>query len=350
MKSTSQAGVGGLIFASCLLYASNGEVLQYLGQTGATPVELLWLAHVMGLMLTPWLLWRWQDVRVFFTMRFAMWMVLLSMVLLSYNVLWLQSAARLPVRTTNLLFQTTIVITPLGAAMFRLEALTGACALAAVLAMIGVALAAGPTHHDGAVQGDSNGLLLGIGAAFGSAVYSLLWKMLETKTAPFVATAYWAVAAVHLLALPAYPVMRGHDLIEAWRLPQTHGLQALLVMSAVMASAVNMINIYIIAKAGPGVLAIGSAASIPIAFVLDLLFHGEKPAARECAGCSLIITSVGLTLARPSLETARRALPSFGAESKAEGKLGTQSSRDLESLLDEVDGSRRRRSNTPQEI
>merc|ERR1719197_2307954 len=140
IRSTSQTGVGGLLFASCFLYASNGEVLQYLGQTGATPVELLWLAHVMGLLLTPALIWRWQDVRGFFTMRFALWMAVLSAILLCYNVLWLQSAARLPVRTTNLLFQTTIVITPLGAALFRIEVLTGASAVAAIVAMMGVAL------------------------------------------------------------------------------------------------------------------------------------------------------------------------------------------------------------------
>merc|ERR1719454_2675023 len=104
--------------------------------------------------------------------------------------------------------------------------------------------------------------------------------MLGTKTAPFVAAAYWAVAAVHMVALPMYPVARMHDLIEAWRLPPTRSLQALLVMSAVFASSVNMINIFIIAKAGAGVLAVGSAASIPIAFVLDLVFHSEMPMVR----------------------------------------------------------------------
>merc|ERR1719460_372435 len=161
---------------------------------------------------------------------------------------------------------------------------------------MGVGLAAGPAKHDGAVHGDTSGVLLGIGAACGSAVYSLMWKILGTKTAPFVATAYWAVAAVHLLALPAYPVMRAHGLIGAWRFPSTRSLQALLVMSAVLASSVNMINIFIIAKAGAGVLAVGSAASIPIAFVLDFYFHAEIPMTRELAGCFLIIFSVGLTL------------------------------------------------------
>merc|ERR1719247_1571060 len=111
-------------------------------------------------------------------MRFALWMIALSAILLCYNVLWLQSAARLPVRTTNLLFQTTIVITPLGAALLRLESLTGASALATVLAMMGVALAAGPAQHDGSVHGDTTGVFLGIGAALGSAVYSLMWKIL----------------------------------------------------------------------------------------------------------------------------------------------------------------------------
>jgi drug/metabolite transporter (DMT)-like permease len=276
-------------------------------------------------------------------------MVVLSVILLCFNVMWLRSSASVPVSTTNLLFQTTIVITPLGAALFRLEPLTGASALAAVFAMMGVALAAGPTptKHDGGVHGDASGVLFGLAAAFGCAVYSLLWKMLGTKTAPFVATAYWAIAAVHLLAFPAYPVLRAHGLIEAWRLPPTHLLKALLVLSAVIASSVNMINIFIIAKAGPGVLAIGSAASIPIAFALDLLVHGEIPGPRELAGCSLIVASVGLTLASQSAETiggAILSLAKISGQGKSEGQASAESVRDLEGLLDEGDGSRRRRS------
>jgi drug/metabolite transporter (DMT)-like permease len=345
--STSQSGVGGLLFASCFLYAANGEVLQFLGQTGATPVELLWLAHVMGLLLTPALIWRWQDVRGFFTMRFVLWMAVLSAILLCYNVMWLQSAARLPVRTTNLLFQTTIVITPLGAALLRLESLTGASALAAVLAMMGVALAAGPAQHDGSVHGDTSGVLFGLCAALGSAVYSILWKILGTKTAPFVATAYWTVSLVHLLALPAYPLMRAHGIIGAWRFPPTRSLQALLVTSAVLASAVNVINILIIAKAGAGVLAIGSAASIPIAFVLDLLLHSETPMVRELSGCSLIILSVGLTVASPDVDLTQKVFSRF-IEKTGQGK---ESGRDVEAHLDdEADGSRRRRAKPLRDI
>merc|ERR1719379_2913589 len=278
-------------------------------------------------------------------MRFGLWMVVLSAILLCYNVLWLQSAARLPVRTTNLLFQTTIVITPLGAALLRLETLTGASAMAAVVAMMGVALAAGQNKHDGAVPGDTGGVFLGIGAACGSTVYSLLWKMLGTKTAPYVATAYWTVAAVHLFALPAYPVLQSHGIIEAWRLPATRSLKALLFMSAVLASSVNMINIFIIAKAGAGVLAVGSAASIPIAFVLDFYFHSEIPMTRELAGCFLIILSVGLTLAGPSADSGRKLLAPFLAKSDS----GTwKDSGDAQLALDlEADGSRRRRANLP---
>merc|ERR1719235_1530566 len=207
--------------------------------------------------------------------------------------------------------------------------------------MMGVALAAGPAKHDGAVHEDMVGVLLGIGAACGSAVYSLLWKMLGTKTALFVATAYWAVAAVHLLALPAYPFMRTHGFIEAWRLPPTRSLNALLGMSAVLASSVNMINIFIIAKAGAGVLAVGSAASIPIAFVLDFYFHSEMPMTRELAGCFLIIFSVGLTLAGPNA-AGRKFLPPFMEKSDSGTLNATGDTQQLLSPDLEADGSRRR--------
>jgi drug/metabolite transporter (DMT)-like permease len=225
----------------------------------------------------------------------------MAALLLGYNVLWLMSAARLPVRTTNLLFQTTIVLTPLGAALCGLEKLTMAGGMAAVLAIFGVALAAGPSASDSEADVDATGMLLGLGAALGNTVYSLLWKTFGMKTASFVATAYWAVAAVHLLAIPAYPVVVSYDLATPWWFPGTPLLQALMLLSAVLASSVNLLNIFIIAKAGPGVLAVGSAMSIPIAYVMDFVVHGEAPATRELTGCTFIIFALALTLSRPDL-------------------------------------------------
>merc|ERR1719174_2695369 len=121
----------------------------------------------MGLLLTPALIWWWKDVRAFITWRFALQSVGMAALLLGYNVLWLRSAARLPVRTTNLLFQTTIVLTPLGAAFCGLEQLTMAAGVAAVLAIFGVTLAADPSATSGEATMDTIGLLLGLGAAVG---------------------------------------------------------------------------------------------------------------------------------------------------------------------------------------
>merc|ERR1719321_1156371 len=116
-----------------------------------------------------------------------------------------------------------------------------------------------------------------------------------------------------------------------------------------------MINILIIARAGPGVLAIGSAATIPIAYVLDFVVHGEKPVMRELSGCSLILISLSLALSRPGLDSAGPAKVLNGLSSwrwagvASPGRKDEQGKRlsgpacDPESLQDEVDGSRRRR-------
>jgi drug/metabolite transporter (DMT)-like permease len=336
MTTTAQT-VGGFLFATCVIYAANGEVLQFLGTTGATPVELLWLAHLMGLLLTPALIWRWKDVRGFVTLRFALQSVGMAALLLAYNVLWLMSAARLPVRTTNLLFQTTIVLTPMGAALFQIEPLTRARGAAAVLAIFGVASAVGTSASNGEATMDGIGVLLGLGAAVGNTAYSLLWKTFGMKTATVVATAYWAVAAVHLLAIPAYPFAVSYDLAAPWRLPSTRFLQALMVTSAILASTVNLLNIFIIAKAGPGVLAVGSAMSIPIAYVMDFVLHGEAPGEREMTGCALIIVARALTLSDPALtwdsgaDVLRRAskqLTDSAAEAVRRGSLVADASAD----------------------
>jgi hypothetical protein len=116
-----------------------------------------------------------------------------------------------------------------------------------------------------------------------------------------VATAYWAVAAVHLLAIPAYPFAVAHGLATPWQFPATRLLQALMLLSAVLASSVNLLNIYIIAKAGPGVLAVGSAMSIPIAYAMDFVVHGDIPAEREITGCIFIVFALSITLSRPDL-------------------------------------------------
>jgi drug/metabolite transporter (DMT)-like permease len=177
-----------------------------------------------------------------------------------------------------------------------------AAGVAAVLAIFGVTLAADPSASSGEATMDAIGVLLGLGAAVGNTVYSLLWKAFGMKTAPFVATAYWAVAAVHLLAIPFYPVVVSYDLATPWWFPGTPLLQALMIFSAILASTVNLLNIFIIAKAGPGVLAVGSAMSIPIAYVMDFAVHGETPAKREITGCVLIMFALALTLSRPDLQ------------------------------------------------
>eukprot|EP00929_Paragymnodinium_shiwhaense_P095101 TRINITY_DN56069_c0_g2_i1.p1 TRINITY_DN56069_c0_g2~~TRINITY_DN56069_c0_g2_i1.p1 ORF type:complete len:412 (+),score=91.22 TRINITY_DN56069_c0_g2_i1:189-1424(+) len=311
-----------LALLSCFLYCANGELLQALqlhmppDAGHCSPLLNLLLCHLGGLLFIPYLMFG-QGERCTGQIEpkehyggMALPSLLFAMLLMGYNYAWLSSAKLLDVSLTNAIFQTSVAIVCAASVVLFGEALTRPRAMGVMLALAGSALAAGvgPSSilrdvpqrqvlgHEMEMSGRlmTAGVPLALMASAGYAIYQVLfkyWYGCYKGDIKFLAYFGVWVSFWHVTFLPL--IFLAHAVgFETMQLPRAAIAVAGTLVSAMIASVVNILYLCIIMWGSPMMLPCASAFSVPMTVLFDFLIHGVRPRSLECVGHVMVALSV----------------------------------------------------------
>lgn len=311
-----------------VLFCMNGELLQALqghmpkGEEHASPLLGLLFCHLGGLVLAPHfagidaefeppsdirglLGGNGGGVKGFLATRPRITALIFALFLMGYNYAWLLSTRFLPVASTNALFQTSVgLVYALSVCLFG-EALTSPRVAGVVLAIAGSLLASGifagsmPGTATSHVFKSAPGVGLALTAAVGVAIYQVLFRFIfeHLKQQPrFIAFFSAWIGIWHVLVVLPLIVMADFAGIETMQLPR--GFHALLGtgISALLASAVNVLYLCIALWGSPMLLPCTSILIVPLSVLLDLMIHRSFPTLIELLGHVSVVVAVMLIL------------------------------------------------------
>ncbi|CAJ1407279.1 unnamed protein product [Effrenium voratum] len=292
----------GAALGSCVLFCLNGELLQALQRNGegghASPLLNLVFCHLGGLLLVPHFGCA-KEPKEPSAKRAAhveLWALLFALVLMGYNYAWLSSAALVELSLTNAVFQTSVALVYICSVQLFGEAVSGDRVVGVVLALTGSFLASGTKPGPDSHFAHLGGLFLALLAAVGYTAYQVLFRWLFGKqSAAFLAHFFAWVSLWHLLVILPGVCLAHLAGLENLQLP--HGRAALgTLVSALLASAVNVLYLCIVMWGSPMLLPGTSALSVPLTVFLDLALHQKQPELQELLGQLLVLVSVVLIM------------------------------------------------------
>lgn len=320
-------------FLSCVLYCLNGELLQGLqlhappGQGHASPMLNLVICHLGGLLLLPCVVseqngnggdgvrhpkggqWYLAGPSLFF-----------ATLLMGYNYCWLHSARLLPASVTNAIFQTSVALVCAASVIVFGETASRSRVFGVILSLAGSALACGLPNPASFFQkfstigvqaaikhtGDPEdaewlhtGIALAALASIGYATYQVLfkhWFGIYKSDYRFLALFGVWVSFWHIILF--LPLVFVADALHLETLNVPRGPLSIggTAVTALIASAVNMMYLAIVMWGSSMLLPCSSALSVPMTVALDFLMHGVRPKAIECVGHFMVAFSVILIM------------------------------------------------------
>eukprot|EP00927_Polykrikos_kofoidii_P067804 TRINITY_DN63249_c0_g1_i1.p1 TRINITY_DN63249_c0_g1~~TRINITY_DN63249_c0_g1_i1.p1 ORF type:complete len:382 (+),score=57.64 TRINITY_DN63249_c0_g1_i1:100-1245(+) len=313
---------------SCVLYCVNGQILQWL-QLGApqdqghpSPMLNLVLCHLGGLFFGPCFCCPTNFAianRKGFQWNLAGTSLVFATLLMGYNLAWLHSARLIPLGLTNAIFQTSIALVCAASIVVFGEATNRTRTVGVAMSLMGSLLACGVTNlsllfrklcpfadlvlaandHPSEEPLVHRGLFLACCASTGYAVYQVLFKhwfgSLKNDGRFLAMFGLWVSAWHVVLFLPLVFVADKFGL-ESLQVPTGPVSIMGTAMSALIASAVNMMTLAIVMWGSSLLLPCSSAMSVPAAVALDFMVHGVRPTGVECLGHTMITFSVALIM------------------------------------------------------
>jgi drug/metabolite transporter (DMT)-like permease len=286
--------VGGaaLVFLAAALWATFGPIARVLQDRGYSPLELAsvrtWLglagALLTALVLRAPLSIRRGDVPFFAAYGIVGFAAFETLLLVTFRHVTVPVAI-------SLLYTAPVFVLLLSHRLFG-ERITSAKKLALPLSIVGVLLVSGAA---GAVIGGEatiplDGLLLGLGAGFGYALYTLFGRVSVERTHPVTAVLWsflFAALALTLLAEPVGPLTR-----------DPRALPWLLALGIVPTLLPYLFYLRALKTIQPGTAAMLACVEPLVAALLAALFLGERLRPVQTAGMALIVGAAVL-LVRP---------------------------------------------------
>lgn len=277
------AGGAALVILAAGLWATFGPIARVLYARGYTPFELAsirtWLglagAGVAALAARTPLRMRSGDTVFFAAYGILGFAAFETLLLAAFRHVTIPVAI-------SLLYTAPVFVLALSHLLFH-ERITRAKRLALPLSVAGVLLVSGAAS--GFVPGRTaisfDGLLLGLGAGFGYALYTLFGRASISRAEP-VAAVFWsflfAAMALALLAPPVRPFVR-----------DPHALPWLLALGIVPTLLPYLLYLRALRTVPPGTAAMLACAEPVVAAVLAALFLGERLTAVQATGMALIV-------------------------------------------------------------
>eukprot|EP00747_Dinoflagellata_sp_TGD_P073513 gnl/TRDRNA2_/TRDRNA2_157937_c0_seq1.p1 gnl/TRDRNA2_/TRDRNA2_157937_c0~~gnl/TRDRNA2_/TRDRNA2_157937_c0_seq1.p1 ORF type:complete len:377 (+),score=56.70 gnl/TRDRNA2_/TRDRNA2_157937_c0_seq1:82-1212(+) len=303
----------GMAAVSCLLFCLNSELLQALqrnagqdGVGGISPLLNLTMCHLGGL---PFALWFLRSPPTSFASipvnRVHQQALLFAFLLMGYNYAWLRSAQFLPISLTNAILQLSVAIVYVASTLLFGEPRTPVRVVGVVLAIVGSLFASSGSLEIHAAGGLRSMLLLGAGlalafaAAVGYAGYQVLFKYLYghlKQDARFLMYFGASVSVCHVFVILPLVVLADWVGFEVLVIPKGGVAVAGAVTSAIIASTVNAMYLFIVMWGSPMLLPCTSALSVPLTVALDAGLHGVQPKQKEIVGHMLVGISVALIM------------------------------------------------------
>lgn len=323
-----------LAVLSCILFCFNGQLLQALqmqtpaDERHASPMLNLLLCHVGGLVFLPsygsctfephakatGLVSGTPSAgvlgRIASRPRFAA--SLFAILLMGYNYCWLLSTRYVTISVTNATFQTSVGFVYAASVPLFGEPLKSSRILGVVCVVTGSMLASGmigsplaSASTGGAMLTTESslksaaGVVLALGAAIGVALYQVLFRLCFghlKHDARFLAFFSAWVGVWHVLVLLPLVVLASAAGLEQLELPSGFLSVTGTLISAALASAVNILYLCIALWGTPMLLPCASGLSVPVTVVLDGVLHGSVPGAPEALGHVVVMLSVVLIL------------------------------------------------------
>jgi DME family drug/metabolite transporter len=288
-----------MVLGAALCWGSLGTSYRLiLGGTDLTPITLLTLrAGTAALLLLAWCLWvrrsalrvEWRDVP--FLVAFGL------LTVTGFYTALIYAFELTSVATATVLLYLAPAIVTLGAALVYGERLTRPRLAALAMALVGAALVA-EVYDPANLSANGLGLLAGLAAAVGYALYSLLGKRaMALHPAPTVLLYNLGVGALGLLGLTL--------LVGPGPLPDPPQL-ALLALFAGTVLTLVPISLYLLAlrELPAGVASIVATAEPVIAILLAWVVLGESLRPLQAVGAALIIGGVVALMATEAKERA----------------------------------------------
>lgn len=282
-----------MVLGAAACWASLGPTLQLTMQaTGLQPLTIAAIrAATAALLLTGWcLLSRPAAMRVAWSaVPFLVIFGLLTVT--GFYIALIFSYAMNGVAVATVLLYTAPAIVTLVAAVVYHERLTGARLVALGLAVGGAALVAGLYDHE-LVALNLTGILVGLAAAIGNALYSLLGKRaMGLHPAPTVLVYNLGVGALGLLALTAF--------IGPGPLPDPGRLLPLaLIIGSVLTIVPITLFLLALRRLPAGVVSIVASAEPVMAISLAWAVLGESLQPVQVVGALLVVAGVLLLAVR----------------------------------------------------
>jgi len=276
---------------SVTIFTINGNILQYIQRQPPPhigPLFSLWLCHVIGILLFPFFL----RTPPFSAKEFG-WALFFAALLCFYNIFWVLSSIHLPVSVTNGIYQTCIGFAYLLTLLIghaRPEKLKFFSVFICILG--GFLDATGSYTRLGG---------LGISFAFIAAISSAIYQVAFTIVFPgrgiyFTAYFSYLISLAHIMFLPILFLLMhpGPYQIERFVWPHEIPRQLLILLTAILAFAVNCMFLVVLALSGPVMMSATMAMSLPIGVLGDCILHGIKPSAIQMCGNILIMCAFAI--------------------------------------------------------
>lgn len=326
MPTKTGALAPALALLSCVLFCLNGELLQALQlrtpaeERHASPLLNLLLCHLGGIVFVPHFynldtsgaasvstgLVSGVGTRMlgYLSARPRIAALLFALLLTGYNYAWLLSTRFVPVAVTNATFQVSVALVYAASVPLFGEPLEVSRVIGVALVLLGSMLASGIVGGSGitatpAMSAASMGVGLSLVAAFGVAVYQVMFRHLFghlKHDVRFLAFFSAWIGIWHILVVA--PLVWLADLvgIEALEFPSGFHVAIGTMVSAALASTVNILYLCIALWGTPMLLPCSSVFSVPLTVVLDAVFHGKAPGPHELMGHVMVVGAVVMIL------------------------------------------------------
>ncbi len=193
-----------LILLAGTFWGSMGLFMRPLSAYGLSALHLVFLRLGLGALLFALFLLLWDRTGLRIALRdLPLFLALGLLSVLFFTYCYFRAIELLPLSTAAILLYTSPIWVMLMSALFFRESVTGRKLLALALAFLGCVLVSGLSRGGGA-----KGLLLGLGAGFGYALYSILGTIALRRYRPLTVTFYtFLIAAVGSFLLCDRPAL-----------------------------------------------------------------------------------------------------------------------------------------------
>lgn len=317
-----------LALLSCALFCLNGELLQSLQlhtppqEKHASPLLNLLLCHLGGIVFAPYFLntdssWGPPTASTglvsgcpsgtlgYLSARPRIAALLFALLLTGYNYAWLLSTRFVSVGVTNATFQVSVAIVYASSIPLFGEPLESSRLLGVALVLLGSMLAGGIIGGSAAggsapaASAASTGVALSLTAAAGVAVYQVSFRYLFghlKHDARFLFFFSAWIGIWHIVVIAPLVWLASVSGYEALEFPS--GIHAVVgtILSAAIASVVNILYLCVALWGTPMLLSCSSVLSVPLSVAMDAVMHGKAPQMIEFAGHFMVVLAVILIL------------------------------------------------------